>query len=343
MADAGSAVRSIGMACALVALAACSTSDGQAQEKGRAKSRLSADTLGAAPASVRRIPIQGRRDLVESSGVTASVRQPGVLFVINDSGNEPLLFALDTTGMDRGLWRVTGVQNADWESISIGRCALGSAGPAAATTSTNECLYIGDTGDNSAKRATRTIHRIAEPAAQRAGFTGSVTPAQSLVYRYSDGPHDVEAMYVAPNGSTFLITKRPLRGAGRSRRPALVFEIPASAWSGTSAPVVAQLVDSLPIVPGTGPRRLITDAALSPDGRRLAVRTYEQLWVFSTDSATGRVVHSTPPGLCYLSSLGRWQGEGVAWMGRGETLVLTAEGRESPMFAVNCPMPNAAP
>ena len=44
----------------------------------------------------------------------------------------------------------------------------------------------------------------------------------------------------------------------------------------------AALVDSLPIVPGSAPLRLITDAALSPDAKHLAVRTYAQLFVFAT-------------------------------------------------------------
>jgi len=71
------------------------------------------------------------------------------------------------------------------------------------------------------------------------------------------------------------------------------------------------------------------------------VRTYGQVFVFSTDSSTGRVNRDVPPSVCNLESLGRWQGEGIAWFGRGATLVLTSEGRTSPMFAVDCPMPTA--
>src|SRR5262245_12947688 len=63
-----------------------------------------------------------RGDLLESSGVVASSTQPGVLFTINDSGNEPLLFATDSTGADRGVWRVTGATNDDWEAIADGPC-----------------------------------------------------------------------------------------------------------------------------------------------------------------------------------------------------------------------------
>jgi hypothetical protein len=117
-----------------------------------------------------------------------------------------------------------------------------------------------------------------------------------------------------------------------------VFRIPASAWR-SRADAIAVLVDSLPIVPGSASGRQITDAALSPDARRLAVRTYTQVYVFATDSTTGRVRGAVPPSVCNVASLGRLQGEGVTWFGRSGKLLLTSEGRTSPMFAVDCPMP----
>ena len=331
----------------LTAVTACGASS-DARTPAAAASLVAADTMGAAPANVRRIPVQARPELVENSGATLSATQPGIIFTINDSGNEPLLFAFDTTGADRGVWRVTRSRNTDWEAMSIGPCGSANPTPAPdsgagrAATTPNDCVYLGDVGDNDAKRPSRIIYRVREPAADRAGFVGSVA-AEALVYRYEDGPHDVEAMYAAPNGNVFLITKRLLKAPDGRQRPALVFELPASAWGNSSAPVVAARVDSLPIVPGSASRRQITDAALSPDGRLLAVRTYAQIFVFRTDSTTGRVSHAIPPSVCNLASLGRWQGEGIAWFGRGETLVLTSEGRSSPMFAVDCPMPAATP
>jgi len=300
------------------------------------------DSMGVAPLNALTIPLDARAELVENSAATLSHVQPGVFFTVNDSGNDPVLFALDTTGADRGAWRVAGARNADWEAASVGPC--GPTTPAAGagvadTAQPNECVYIGDVGDNDAARASRVIYRVREPAAQQRGFLGRVA-AERLVYQYADQPHDVEAMYVAPNADTYLITKRRLVGAGRRLRPALVFRIPASAWAG-AATWVAELVDSLPIVPGSAPMRQITDAALSPDGQWLAVRTYAQVYVFAADSATGRVRGAIPPSVCNLVSLGRWQGEGVAWFGRSGKLLLTSEGRQSPMFAIDCPVPRS--
>jgi hypothetical protein len=263
-----------------------------------------------------------------------------VLFTINDSGNDPLLFALDTSGADRGVWRVHDATNVDWEAASVGPCR-GSGAIIPAVAMPNECVYIGDTGDNREAHASRVIYRVPEPAAQRAGFTGDVT-AEALEFRYPDGPHDVEAMYVPPNGFIYLITKRPRRDASGRLRPALVFELPPDSW-GKPGPVVARLVDSLSIVPGSAPLRVITDAALSPDASVLAVRTYAQVYTFATDPATGRVLGAIPPAVCNVVAMDVWPGEGVTWLGPSGKLLLTSEGRFSPMQVVDCPMPRRDP
>jgi len=303
---------------------------------GRAAQRrpyLATDSMGVVPASAVMIPLQARPELVENSAATLSLSQPGVFFTINDSENDPLLFAFDSTGADRGAWRVAGVANVDWEAASAGPCAAPTAGSARRT-----CVYIGEVGDNEAKRPTRAIYKVNEPSPQRAGFLGAVMPV-ALVYRYVDSPHDVEAMYVAPNGDTFLITKRRLLDASGRLRPALVYALPASLWPADSV-VVATLVDSLPIIPGSAPMRQITDAALSPDARHLAVRTYAQVYIFATDSITGRVNHAIPPSTCNIVAFDRWPGEGVAWFGRSGRLLLTSEGRESPLISIVCPLPS---
>jgi len=252
-----------------------------------------------------------------------------VMYTVNDSGNEPLLFALDTTGVDRGVWRVVGARDIDWEAASIGPCK---------SDPRPRCIYIGDVGDNLATHPSRVIYRVVEPAPRDSSFNGSITP-DSVSYTYPDRAHDVEAMYVAPNGDIYLITKRALRSATGSLRPALLFRTPAAAWNQSSR-IVAELADSLPIVPGSAPMRTITDASLSPDGRHLAVRTYGELYIFATDSASARVDHAIAPAVCDVVMLGERQGEGVAWLSNDGRFVFSSEGRTSPLHLANCPLPH---
>jgi len=323
----------------LCTLVACSGADVRSAVSDGRAAFLGADTMGVIPGNVIRIDVHARRELTENSGTTLSPAQPGVLFAINDSGNDPLLFALDTTGAERGVWRIAGARNSDWEAVSVGPCGARATDTTASTrTEPDACVYIGDVGDNEATYRTRIIYRVPEPTAQQAGFVGDLR-ADRLRFRYSDHPHDVEAMYVAPNGDVYLITKRRLVSPANRLRPALVFRLAADAWGRDTA--VAELVDSLSIVPGSAPDRQVTDASLSPAGHWLAVRTYTQVYVFATDSATGRVRGAISPSVCNIASLGRWQGEGITWFGRSGKLLLTSEGRRSPMFAIDCPMPRS--
>ncbi|MEO7962618.1 MAG: hypothetical protein ABIT38_01780, partial [Gemmatimonadaceae bacterium] len=297
------------------------------------------ESMGAAVEVVRDVSSRARLELVEGSAAVMSEQQPGVLFTINDSGHDPYLYAIDTLGADRGAWRVTKARDVDWESLSQGTCGGDKADSSPARDERpvdgDACLYIGDTGDNEATRRSRTIYRVREPVVGDSSFTG-VVRAERVDYRYADEAHDVEAMYVAPNGAIRLITKRKLKGPNGTLRPALVFSIDAPAWNRGDT-VVAALVDSLPIVPGSAPLRWITDASLTRDGKRLAVRTYVQLYVFETDSATGLVRHDVTPTTCNLEALDEETGEGVSWLPGSDLLVLTREGERTPLLIVRCP------
>jgi hypothetical protein len=259
------------------------------------------------------------------------VSQPGVIFGVNDSGNGPFLFAFDSTGSARAVWEIVGAQNRDWEAAASGPCSPSGA---------DSCLYVGDVGDNDARKPRSTLYRFAEPSVP--GLPAdSVVPIRDVSrvdFRYPDHPHDVEAMYVSRDGSVFLITKRRLLDTQRRLRPALVFRLPPTAWD-SSHVVTAMLVDSLPIVPGESPGRLVSDAALSPDGRLLAVRTYADVFVFAMNPTTGLPEPGIAPRSCFIAGLREPQGEGIAWWWDRRRLVLTSEGRNAPLYVVTCALP----
>ncbi|MEO7084329.1 MAG: hypothetical protein ABI085_08460 [Gemmatimonadaceae bacterium] len=312
---------------------------------GRSRAKILLALFAAAPAfaagqgipvtKISTVATHARRDLVENSTAAMSTRQPGVFFTINDSNNPAVLFAMDTTGADRGTWRVLDAENADWESAAIGTCGDSRKGRKSAGVTS--CIYIGDTGDNKERRPSRRIYRAPEPTATSRGASDTLR-AEHVVYQYSDGPHDVEAMFVAPNGDIFLITKRPRFDAGRRLRPALVFRLAAAVWT-QKGHAIAELIDSLPIISGSAPLRLISDASLSPDHAHLAVRTYTQVFIFATDTITGRVNHSLAPMMCDIVKLGEPQGEGVTWANNAGRLLFTSEGQSTPLHLADCPLP----
>ena len=184
---------------ALLFAIACAPRD----EAKPAVERPTADSLGDAGLEVATIPVLARPALRENSAAVMSAQQRGIIFTINDSGHEGVLFALDTAGNDRGAWVVRGATNQDWEAAALGPC--GETPRTDVAPAATDCLYIGDVGDNQASRPTRVIYRVWEPAAGAPGSTDTIS-AERLEFRYSDGPHDVEALWVGRDGTIWLVS-----------------------------------------------------------------------------------------------------------------------------------------
>jgi hypothetical protein len=239
--------------------------------------------------------------LTESSGVTASRRKPGILWTHNDSGDGPWLYTTDSTGADLGRIRVQGAGAVDWEDISFGAC----------TRSSGNCLFIGDIGDNNARRPWVTIYVVPEPEPPAASSdTLRVAAAEdTIVLRYPDRPHDAEALAIV-GGWIYVITKDRLG-------PPILFRSPAR----VSGARVLTPVATLPIATGLLRGRLVTGAALSPDGRILAVRTYVSLHFFAVNDGVPLPLTDRDGVVIPVIEA---QGEGVCFDERGR-LVLTGE------------------
>ena len=287
----------------------------------------------ALAASIRAVPLALASVLAENSAAAASVAEPGLLFGVNDSGHDAVLFAFDTTGADRGRWRLQGATNRDWEAVAVARCEPGGEA---------WCVFVGDVGDNDLDREHVTIYRVPEPTPIGASEEGTLVP-DVLALRFDDRPHNIEAMVVAPDGSLLLLTKEPTRSVRGRVRPTLVYRAPPPGW-GRDSTVVAALEDSLPIVPGAVPGQSVTDAALSPGGGLLAVRSYRALFVFAADSATARPIPGRPPVVCDLSPLREAQGEGVGFLHEEQAtagrFAFTTEGAREPLRLATCPLPS---
>ncbi len=256
--------------------------------------------------------------LNESSGVVRGRTNPSVLWTLNDSGNPPFLFAVDTTGTTRAVLRVAGVANTDWEALSAGPCG------------TEWCLWIGDIGDNRAVRRSIAIYRVVEPTLGTAVGDRTVQPIDSLVARYPDGPHDAEALVVTGTGAAAIITKGRDGWIGEYR-------IPTPPWG--PKPALLEPAGRLPIPTGFLLGHLVTDAALSPNGQILAVRTYRAVYLFDRRPGTTGLP-DRPRTSCSIAGL-EPQGEGIAWW-NDETLVMTSERGLSraaaPITVLQCPL-----
>jgi hypothetical protein len=268
-------------------------------------------------------------DIRESSGLAASRVNPGVFWTVNDSGGEAAVYAVDIRGRNLGVFRLNGATNRDWESISLAPCKR-SANSAGERTyrGVRWCFFIADVGDNRQVRSNVQIYQAPEPELQSEAPSGSdgTLGWKLITITYEDKPHDVEATYISADGAVHLITK------GRDGE---VIRYVAQ-LDDKSSVYVARRAQLLPILPDPLTGQLVTDAAISPDFRYVAVRTYTHLYLFDADPSSGDLIPNERASICALQSLAEPQGEAVTWRTSSGELVLSSEGLRGQISTVTC-------
>lgn len=263
-------------------------------------------------------------ELNEISGVVESRRDPRVLFVHNDSGDSPRIFAIDRSGALLSELKLGGVPMVlDCEELAIGPAPGGE-----------HYLYVGDTGNNFASfhvgipRRKAVIYRMLEPKPEGVGPQAkqTVTDVFPIVLTFPDGARDVEAFFIDPRGGDlFVITKQP---DGHSQL--LTASAAVLAGGGDRLQLLGELQFGSARLPGS---TMPTAADISSDGSSILVRTYSSVFLFRrgpSESVVQALLAGTPE---QLPALPEGQGESIAFVDRDSAYLTISEG-VSP--SINC-------
>jgi len=243
----------------------------------------------------------------EASGLDASVDNPGVLWVHNDSGDTARAFAMNTAGDHLGVYNLSGLGATDWEDMTLG--------PDPSTG--DSYLYLGDIGDNNAVRSSIQVHRVLEPAVDpdQAPVNVWLGGIETFTLLYPDGARDAETLMVDPlTGDLYVISKRE----SRSRVYRAAF--PQS----SASPITMDYLGQLPWGWATG-------GDISPDGDEILVRGYvsaslwtrgpgESVWDALAGSAVSVPIASEP------------QGEAIAFDSDGDGYFTVSENSYQPIY-----------
>lgn len=269
-----------------------------------------AGPASAGPTQTGTLPAQ----VTESSGIAHSRRNPDIWFTHND-GPDGRVFGVRTDGTLVGTWELSGVQPVDIEDIAAAPCPLDDG---------STCLYLADTGDNDRDRDEYAVYVVREPDLMADGTGGALQLVAAQRYTYSGDSRDAEALAVLPNGEMLVITKGQEEGAELFRLPSLRRTLPG-------APSSVQPAESLGLLPIDVDRKRdrVTGAAISPSGRRLAVRSDVGVRLFEMPSRT--LITECP-----FENAGQ-QGEAVDFLDE-TTIVMTFEaaGGQAPIVRATC-------
>jgi hypothetical protein len=193
-------------------------------------------------------------------------------------------------------------------------------------------LWVGDVGDNGQNRDTVGVWRL--PPGSRSPKLFRMT--------YPDGAHDAEALLVTGDGTPVVVTKDPLTagvyvpdgplrdGSATPLRRAGSFRIPLT---GTDNPF------------GFRGRLVVTGGAVSPDGRRVVLRTYADAFEFDVPAGAATadgVVRAITEGTARTVALpGEPQGESISYTADGRALLtvseMTGSATEAPLLRYPLP------
>lgn len=252
-------------------------------------------------------------DLNALSGMAASWRNPGVIYVHNDH-DQPVIYAL---GENAGLLaRVTlsGVVGHDIEDMEVSRCPAGT------------CLFAADIGNNLSPRTEFGIFRASEPAIAQGDVERALTvPAERFAFRYGDAPHNAESLIIDPTtGAVYIVTKV---AAGQ---PSAVYHLETFDLGKVN---LAVKIADLPVpAPGDQPA---TAGTAQPCGAGFLLRTGNTLYEFRIPVGTpfADAFHVTP---IKVPAAVEQQSEAVTYQPDGRGYYTTSEGATPPLDRVSC-------
>jgi hypothetical protein len=267
----------------------------------------------------------------EASGMAASIRNKGVLWVHNDGGTGPYMFAVSEEGRHLGKFRLAFAENIDWEDMASFQLD-GTA-----------YLLIGDIGDNHAQRSYCTLYIVAEPIIAESDrfHTRTLHTAWQQRFRYEDGPRDCEAVAVD------VETRRVLLLSKRDALPVL-YSLPL--LPGTVEDIEsARKVTAVSNIPPPTPadlrykygryRSQPTAVDLSPRGDAMTVLTYKHAYLYNRlPEENWKTALSRLPMIVYLPSQEETklrQREALCFRPQHRSLFVTSEGRHAPVYRLD--------
>lgn len=208
----------------------------------------------------------------EASGIADSKKNPGFIWIQEDSGNPPEMTLLTTSGSVQKKIHIKGAMNRDWEDIVV------AAGPVAG----ENYIYLAETGDNTATYPDYAIYRFPEPSMS----ADTVFTWDEISFRYPGQSYDCEGIIVDnETKDIYLLTKRD------SLSKIFKLPYPQSTTSTTTA-----------IEAGTMTITGVCSASISPDGKELLVKNYTNVyyWKRNTGESIVAALQRTPLTLGYV-------------------------------------------
>jgi len=273
----------------------------------------------------------------EMSGIAKSKRYDDVYWVHNDSGDMPRVFAIDGEGKViypgwmnvYGELAVEGKQ--EWQGHSI-KIAANIDWEDIATD--NEFIYIAEMGNNGNARRDLGVYVIPELNPRVVGETRAL---KYLPIRFPDQDnfpgerwhYDCESLFVFQDKLYFISKHRKPGEIAGYEKGAVLYRLDTQHTDKFNVLTRIEAHEAI---------TLATAADLSPDGTRLAVLSYQQLWIFDKPSRGDHFFSSTSHKLDLdysvmgLSEAITWADDETIWIGNEGRSIYSIDANQVPVY-----------
>jgi hypothetical protein len=231
--------------------------------------------------------------ITESSGIIQSTKDPQVFWTHNDGGKRASLFAITRDGRSVNEFIVVNAALHDWEEISTDRKGH---------------IYIGDIGNNDARRSQLAVYEADEPDPK--SQLGMVKVNRGWQLRFPKQPFDCESLFI--KGGYGYVFSKVFKDAKA--------ELYRFALTDQKEPMVLEFVAQVRI---DSP---VTGACLTPDGKKLGIVTKSGAYVYQVGKDLSKLSKQKP----YHTRFRHEHIEACTFVPEG--LLATAESREIYLF-----------
>lgn len=259
--------------------------------------------------------------LTEASGLAASARNPGVLWMHND-GSRQRLYAFSTNGVHLANFNFNSIVS-DLEDLAVG------PGPVPGLS----YLYVGDIGGSGGTNVVRgqvRVLRIPEPAVDLAwagdARSSDFDDVETFTLVYPDGSYDAEALMVDPiTADVFIITKQ--ESGARVYRAHLNAAAPG-------APITLNFVRTVPFA-------IVSAADMSPTQIAFRREDFAMLWSRCDNEPIGAALARAGRSIPVVGPPAEPNGESIAFLPDGAGYLTVSEGSNPALyfFEAQCPRP----
>lgn len=238
------------------------------------------------------------KKLEELSGLAAGINNPGLLWSLNDSGNKPEVFLLDTKLQIKLTCKLEGIKNRDWEDITVG------PGP----DPSKNYVYVGDIGDNMAKHKYKFVYRFEEPTFAEGTSEMIIENFDKIIFKLSDKKKDSESLLIDPKTKDlYVVSKR--------EEPVVVYKLPYPYNPGDT--LTASPIASIPVTQ-------IVAGDFSADGNEILLKNYQNIyyWKIEGNNTIDETFTTSPKILPYEEEP---QGESITFARDGSGFYTVSE------------------